>query len=705
MLSGDLMLADLSGTFAAFLLFPLIIFVPGFVAGFATGALNFRDADFPQKILLSVVFSVAVCPIATYALARTGSFLPVWCVYAAVWAVFPWLVSKMDLPRAGKECAAILRKKWVVPAAALWIAVSYASLADVRIDAGLSQNVMVFDYVKHFSVTDAITRTGVPPANPSFYPGEPIALFYYYFWFLLCSLVDQLGGAVVGPRHAVQAGTIWAGFALMAVLLLHLRFMAARGGAVGIRPLYGLALFLLLVTGLDIVPTVIFGVIHMWTGTGPGIQPDLEWWNEQVSAWVSTLLWVPHHAAALVACLTGFLLLRDLASRPFRRKALPACLVAALAFASAAGLSVWVTVVAAAVFAAWTGLALILRQKDEFIPHLLVGVSAVVIALPYLLDLASASHLQGAPVRAAVREFWPITRMSEWFGAEAGCNAACLLLVLPVNYALELGFVLFAVLYYWRARLKLGGLSRHEAFSLVLVGVSVLTCTFLRSDIHNNDLGWRGFLFAQFMMLLWSIPVASAILPSKAAREETGVESGGLWTFPGCKGPGPWARRLLAVALVLGLLGSTAEVLRIRIWPADEWNLVLRQTYEWIDGNTLQTAIVQHNPGTLAEEFHALYGHRQVAVADEHFGKLYGVDTELFDSVHKPVLRIFQKDTPLTEILDICKKFGIDLLLVKATDPVWDDRSSWVWTATSLHDTKYTKVFAVSKLEEAANPE
>jgi len=37
-----------------------------------------------------------------------------------------------------------------------------------------------------------------------------------------------------------------------------------------------------------------------------------------------------------------------------------------------------------------------------------------------------------------------------------------------------------------------------------MFGVSVLVSTFVRSGvIATNDLGWRGFLPAQFVMLLW----------------------------------------------------------------------------------------------------------------------------------------------------------------------------------------------------------
>jgi hypothetical protein len=48
--------------------------------------------------------------------------------------------------------------------------------------------------------------------------------------------------------------------------------------------------------------------------------PTIEWWNpEQVTAWFTAALWVPHHVAALIACLMGFLLLWVLPDGPIAR--------------------------------------------------------------------------------------------------------------------------------------------------------------------------------------------------------------------------------------------------------------------------------------------------------------------------------------------------------------------------------------------------
>ena len=57
------------------------------------------------------------------------------------------------------------------------------------------------------------------------------------------------------------------------------------------------------VTGLDILPVLVKALLHMPT------DGDMEWWSAaQVSSWMDSLLWVPHHIAGLVCCLLGFLL-------------------------------------------------------------------------------------------------------------------------------------------------------------------------------------------------------------------------------------------------------------------------------------------------------------------------------------------------------------------------------------------------------------
>ena len=80
-----------------------------------------------------------------------------------------------------------------------------------------------------------------------FPPGEshwlrrcrPAPLRYHYFWFILCSLVNQAGGTWVPARNAFFAGTIWCGIGLACAIAAFLRFFPSglvRSGQDDLHP-------------------------------------------------------------------------------------------------------------------------------------------------------------------------------------------------------------------------------------------------------------------------------------------------------------------------------------------------------------------------------------------------------------------------------------------------------------------------------------
>ncbi len=663
---------DVAATAAAFVLFALVLFAPGYAIGRGLGLLGIRDEGAAHGLLVAIVLSVAVVPALAYLLARTGSFVPAWTAFGLFWAAFAWMMARDGGDFARGIGGALARNRWVAPAFAFWLIACWVAMTDLPMDDGLSQATLYIDYVKHVSVTDAVTRTGVPPLNPSLRPEEPLPLFYYYFWFLVCSLVDRLGGALVTARHAVYAGTLWAGMGLAAAVLLFQRLYPV---APGWRPTAGVAVALLAVTGLDLLPTLAFGIMRAGWETGPGIQPDLEWWNEQISAWQAHLTWVPHHVAAMTACVAGFLVLLH------SRRTPAAVLVGGAAFASAAGMSIWVTLVAGAAFGAWCLVLAASRRWGDFTRWGFAGAFTVALTVPFLLDLAEASRMDGSfPLAPAVRAFWPVTKAELWYGQSVDCGPTCLLALVPLNYFLEFGFFAAAAAVYWRWRRRQGPLSEGERLLLVLAAVSLAVVSFVRADIHNNDLGWRGAMFAQFAALLWSVPVAAALIgPSP-------IPMGGL------------AKKGLAALLAIGVLGTMAQYARGRLWAPDARDMSMRLAYEWIDRNVTRDAVTQHNPAILAERMQALYAHRQTVVADEHFGWLYGVDKTLFDGVHAPVAGIFKAEAELPRVLDVCRRFRIDVLVIKDADPTWQNGDGWVWAHEPAYANHHVRVFRVREL-------
>ena len=143
---------------------------------------------------------------------------------------------------------------------------------------------------------------------------------------------------------------------------------------------------------------------------------------------------------------------------------------------------------------------------------------------------------------------------------------------LPINYALELGF--FLAVGVLRLRQLVRGrieASANELAAWTLVMTSFLIGTFLRSStISSNDLGWRCFLPAQLILLLWGATMVhdwwfhrSTVAPQPA--------------------PHPWARGALAMLLILGILGTAYQVFMLRMFPVLlDRGLRLREKAGWI---------------------------------------------------------------------------------------------------------------------------
>jgi hypothetical protein len=706
------MLQDLAGALTAFCLFPLFLLVPGYSLGWLTDALSFRRRVLATRILLAVALSIAVFPALTYLVARLCAFDCVWVIYGVTWLVALVLIVRRARD-AGPRFAlkALLRdRSWAVPVVILsvWTGLALLSLVDLQVGGRLYFPIAVQDYAKHVAVTNAITRTGVPPVNPSFYPGHSVELFYYYFWFLLCSLVDRLGGSLVGPRHAVLGSTIWSGVALMAVLSLYVRFLGSDGHErARSRAIFAIAL--LLVSGLDLIPVLEEGTRAALAGHNI-FRADPEWWNEQVTAWVGAVLWVPHHVASVLACLAGFLLFRTTQQTDRPRDRAVGAVVCGIAFSSALGLSIWVAFVFAIFLVVSVLLSLVRRRYAEVGFLVLAGFVSVLASAPYLLDLLGSSQLDTAPLLFAIRSFWPAETALTHAGVDnVWIHRLTNLALLPVNYAIELGFFVPAAILYWRRRLRRHDrLDEGDVAAIAMLCTSVLICTFLRSSIRNNDLGWRGFMFAQFILLLWSVDPAMALFQRLFRRRGTEAVRG----FRLTRG----IRVGLCLLLAIGAMTTLYEVAILRVYPvlADarvigmpDWLgpdnrlgqrvYALRQTHRWISDELPDTAIVQHNPAVW-KDLYGFYSERQVAVADFENGMLFGIPEGAFLAVERPVAQVFSADSDLAAVRDVCAEFSISVLLVKDVDPVWGNRQSWVWQREPVYGNDYARLFGCDAL-------
>src|ERR1700743_2926745 len=110
-------LADILATGWAFLLFGFFLIPPGYAIGWMLDLVSFRKQDPGTRLLLSLPFSITLMPIVIYLVGRLSFDLPIWSIYAALFAVFLGVLRLRGL--------LIPRFAWIVSVS--WLAISTSS--------------------------------------------------------------------------------------------------------------------------------------------------------------------------------------------------------------------------------------------------------------------------------------------------------------------------------------------------------------------------------------------------------------------------------------------------------------------------------------------------------------------------------------------------------------------------------------------------
>src|SRR5712692_874883 len=225
---------DLPAILAAILLAPILLLAPGY---FWSRLADVGGVSHPERAAWSLVLSLATVPVLAYNffLLFPYNAWTIWA-FALLEVAVPGLVllgrrplaadtSPVRLAARGKRtllqiCSKVSAHRisnlpscdsrqlgfrhgllggrwWILPALMALLALS--CLMDVERGSLLYRGYPAGDYHKHIFVTDAISRTGVHPVNPVFHPGRPLPLFYYFWWHLVCSMVDGLSGWRLSP--------------------------------------------------------------------------------------------------------------------------------------------------------------------------------------------------------------------------------------------------------------------------------------------------------------------------------------------------------------------------------------------------------------------------------------------------------------------------------------------------------------------------
>jgi hypothetical protein len=683
---------DVFGCLIAVVAFVTVLLAPGYCVGWATDLLGFRKRDAVQQLAWGVALSFGVVPIAAVMIEKYSSSAAV--RGAAILCCVAMIGLNFLARREDKDKQFSWPSLIGVAIGLVWIGFVIAALVDIGFGNHLLLSVTVYDHALRSAFVDAVMRTGVPPANPLYWPGHAAPMRYYYFWYVVTAAVAQIAG--VTARQAFIASVVWAGFGLAAIVTLFCRhFLEASAAGVGLRRRWSraaLALALLAVTGLDILPAIAKALFRL------PADADMEWWSgDQVTSWLDSVIWVPHHVAALVCCLFGFLLVW-MAKGESRKQRVDCALVAGVAFASAFGLSIWVPLAFAMVMVAWIGWVIALeRESLARVPVLLgAGLVAVLALLPFLNELRSApvdavagsSHFLQFGIRRmidpdALLAFPWFANVARMHPMVAG-SVARLILLVP-GYFVELGFfglLLVAVLLAMR-RVKLDESARA---SLFFVAVALIIGTFLRSAvISSNDFGWRSMLIAQFFLLLLAV----------------------RW-FEGAFGrPKRWVPGVLYATLWIGVAGTVYQQVMLRVYlPQEDRNgqpdvaelakraMALRLGFDAMDRSIPKDAVIQFNTDQPSDYFRyaqILAAQRQIANALPDCATSFGGSAAACLGIQQGIGRLFSPGSggalSAAEARAECASLGIGYLVAARWDSDWGDSNGWVWTLPAAAET------------------
>ena len=373
-------LQDILGATLAFCLFPLVIVFPGYVTGWVLDLFDFRLRRPIVRLGIGIVLSFAISPIVLHLTSSLLSFNFALFTLTGFAAAFVVIILKAKTGSALEINRNIKLFFWIGMG---WAVFAIFSLINIQWGDQLFFSVTSFDQTTRVSIIDAMTRTGVPPINPSYYPGSPVLLtFLYYFWYILGSMVDAIGGRYVDARAALNASSAWAGLGLMAVVALYLRQRnASRGESTWRSARIGIGL--LAVSGLDVIP-----IAMLMLATGQ-IVGSIDVWNTWIQSWAASALWVPHHLASLVAGLCAMMLAQSARGRSTSKQYV-ILTIAGFGFASAFGLSMYVTLVFVVFWGVWL-IAIFFQKADRslILPMIFSGIVALLLVSPFFNGIVS----------------------------------------------------------------------------------------------------------------------------------------------------------------------------------------------------------------------------------------------------------------------------------------------------------------------------
>lgn len=696
-LANNFTAQDVRGILLVLPFFSLILIAPGYLIGLASNVLDFRRRGFSERLLLALAISAAVSPYAINILCRFFSFRIVSALYVLLSIAF---IARLLLEWRGSKTTFHIElhrtTKIAICLVAVWIAVCFISLPDMQWGQKIYSTAATWDYSVRGPFIASALRTGAPPANPFFYPGHFVPARYYYYWSVLCAVPAFLSG--VSARVTLYGSCLWSGLLLAAMIPIYLKHFLEQSSKLRTASLVGIAM--LAVTGLDLIPTlgiIAFGHVHP--------PADMEWWDpSQIASLLDEFIWVPHHVAALVACLAAYLFLWKATHKGDFWTRIWLIALATLGFSSAAGLSVYVTFVFGGFILTWVAYLLLRGKISAAVLHGAAGALALLLSIGYIRDLlgpgASASGSGGVSGHFVAFALRQLPFVFDFHNKLANFSLWALLTFLILS--LELGiYMLIGLLqasHDWR---RWRSLPEAQRALWVMGGSCLVIILFVRSTVIGaNDLAWRGAMVLQFVLLLWAAVYLTNRFSVHRESPARGLSDPQLFDAT------------LYLLLAIGSASTLYQLgmLRVYAFLSDRYHwtdfmqlangdetFALRSAYAEIDRVAPANAVVQYNPDSKLTTSMLVYSRYQQAAADPGCNTPFGGSAAECAPVEAALQDIFDPHaggfSSKAEVDKICQSLHINVLLVNALDPVWNRKDSWVWQDTPVIQNQFVRVY------------
>jgi hypothetical protein len=533
---------------------------------------------------------------------------------------------------------------WAYVAAAILALAPAAAVAPEHLGESVVVASPIYDHAK-VAIIDAITRLGLPPANPFFGEfGEAGRLAYYYLWYFSAAQVAALLGltgweadialtwfSAFSSLSLMMGLALWFGRRLAPVWAL---LFAATGS---LRLLLG---SLLGAQGLD-------GLLARPTG---------------FAGWLYQSAWVPQHLMSASSVVIAVLLMSRLAAQRNASVFIPLVLVVVAGFES----STWIGGITFLLAAFAAGLVLLIRAPSLERWPLALGFAAaaalsVVLAAPFVLDQVAdvAARTSRAPV--AIGHF-PV--LGDWFAEPIRYlldYPAYWLVLLPVEMPATYVAGVAALATFLASR-KLDPQRQRDAIVMAALTVAGLTVSWLMASTLGeiNDLALRAVLPAAVILIIFAAAGLSVWIASGARIAAGAAVCGLLLGLPE------------AVPIIYGnTIERPPQPGRAFAQTPAMWEAVRRHAGpgERVGNNPLFLAEMTPWPVNLSW---ALLSNRSSCFAGRELTLAYApLPRGRREEINALFIRVFAGTGSANDVRDLALRFGCRAIVLTAADGAW----------------------------------